>query len=151
MSHSIKHLLSPAILLAVALSSTTALAEKDPSILDHKMDRKVVHQVENHFYCDLKPGKTMRDVYKVQSEWMALSAKLGFSLEDYDSAIIFPIFAEKTTTVPNRVKWVGKFKDFKGEGMVMQAFMDSGFENGIRTVLNCHKAEQWFNPQGSYP
>lgn len=151
MTHSMRKLFSPALLLSMMLSGAPALAEKDPSVLDHKIKRKVVHQVLNHFHCDLKEGKTMRDVYKVQAGLMAHFAKLGFSLEDYDSEIHFPIFADKTTTVPNRVKWVGKFKDFRGEGEVMQAFIDSGYENGIRTVMNCQKAEQWYHPETSYP
>lgn len=144
-----RNFVSLTLLLTLSLASGLTLADNHAT--DEIDKRDITYQVQNHFYCDLKEGKTVRDVYKVRAGLMDHFASLGFSLEDYQSEIHFPIFAEKTTTVPNRIKWVGKFRDFKGEGIVMQAFIESGYEHGIRTVMNCQKAEQWYVPETTYP
>lgn len=144
-----RKLFSLTLLLSLSLFHVPAFAED--SSTDEVDKRDIAYQVQNHFYCDLKEGKTVRDVYKVRAGLMDHFASLGFTLEDYQSEIHFPIFAGKTTTVPNRIKWVGKFRDFKGEGVVMQAFIDSGYEHGIRTVMNCQSAEQWYVPETTYP
>lgn len=106
------------------------------------------HKIENEFDCTLNTGHTMKEVFALVDEWMERSKKLGFSKEQYDAQIIVPIFSHDTATNPERVKWRGKFKDFATEGIVLQAFWESGVENKIRTVMNCRSAEQWLIIKG---
>ena len=115
------------------------------------MRRKIIHQIENHFFADLNPGYTLKDVYAIRDEWMEKSKQLGWTYEQYDAEILFPVFAGVTTTNPTRFKWVGKFKDFATQGLVLQSFIESGFENKIRLAMNVHITEQWYQPETSYP
>ena len=101
------------------------------------------HTVENMFNCYIYPESSVNDVIAWKQSLLKATRELGFSKEDYDAELWVPIMSSDTATRPKRIVYRGKFKNFATQGKVMQAYLDTGFENKVRDIMHCKSAEQW--------
>lgn len=101
------------------------------------------HTVENMFNCYIYPESSVNDVIQWKQDLLTATRELGFAKEEYDAELWVPIMSSDTATNPKRIVYRGKFKDFATQGRVMQAYLDTGFENKVRDIMHCKSAEQW--------
>lgn len=101
------------------------------------------YKVENMFNCYIYPESSVNAAIKWKQNLLAATRELGFSKEDYHAELWVPIMSSDTATNPKRIVYRGRFKDFATQGRVMQAYLDTGFENKVRDIMHCKSAEQW--------
>jgi hypothetical protein len=101
----------------------------------------------NDFYCNLRAGQSLPQLYEFQTDWMKVARKSGLPAEVYDTAIVLPVYAENITNDPLNFVWRGTFKDMQTLTKVLDVFYGGNWQNKFYELMNCTKGSLWTIPK----
>lgn len=122
----IQKLKTTAAILALSFSSHAAAA-----------------QYVNDIFCSLKDDSTLPQVVAYQQEWMAAVREMGFD-EEYQTAIVLPVYGEHSSVPPKKFIWRGYFKDGEQMGRLNDFYRTSPeWGAKLAEVMQCEGGSLW--------